>query len=90
MANFALGEAGALYPYVGGGVGLGFLGGLGYGFGNAYTNLPVWVDLHLTGGLGWNVIDLPLDVFAEVAPGLAVLPGLGFGWHGILGVRYYF
>jgi hypothetical protein len=83
-------EAGMLYPYVGGGVGLGFFGGLGYQFGPIFYRAPLWLDVHLTGGLAWNFHAIPLDVFLEIAPGVALLPGPGLGWHGILGVRYYF
>lgn len=90
VTNLSLNSAGSLYPYVGGGVGLGFLGGLGYPFTPVYLNVPVWADVHFTGGLGWNVASLPLDIFLEIAPGLSILPGLGLGWHGILGFRYYF
>lgn len=41
-------------------------------------------------GLAYQFEGAPVDVFAEIAPGLALLPDLGFYIGGGIGVRYFF
>jgi len=41
-------------------------------------------------GLAYHFESAPLDVFAEVAPGLSLLPGTDFYFGGGIGIRYYF
>jgi hypothetical protein len=41
-------------------------------------------------GLAYQFEDAPLDVFVELVPGLALLPGIDFYIGGGLGVRYFF
>jgi len=82
-------NVGMLYGYAGGGLGVGFFGNSGL-LGFRYSTIDnVYVDVHATFGLAWNFAKLPLDLFVEVAPGLLVVPGIGFGWHGTIGGRFY-
>jgi len=41
-------------------------------------------------GMAYQFEGAPVDVFAEIAPGLALLPDLGFYIGGGIGVRYFF
>ncbi|MFW6312869.1 MAG: hypothetical protein ACOC2N_03205 [Spirochaetota bacterium] len=41
-------------------------------------------------GITYLFQDLPMDVFVEVAPGMALVPGTDFVIGGGLGLRYYF
>lgn len=41
-------------------------------------------------GLAYHFESAPLDVFAEIAPGLSLLPGTDFYFGGGIGIRYYF
>ena len=41
-------------------------------------------------GLAYQFEEAPVDVFAEIAPGLALLPDLGFYIGGGIGARYFF
>ena len=41
-------------------------------------------------GMAYIFDNAPIDVFLEVVPGIAVVPGFGFGVDGGLGVRYWF
>lgn len=79
---------GTLYPYIGGGLFLG-LYSAGYGFGR-FNDFPLVFGAEVPLGIAWNFAALPLDLYLELAPGLAVLPGIGFGARGSLGIRYYF
>ncbi len=62
-----------------------------YGVG-AYTafssNFGLGIRVPL--GLAYQFEGAPVDVFAEVAPGLALLPDIGFYFGGGIGVRYFF
>lgn len=83
-------QHGSLFPYLGGGVGMGLLGNTGW---TPYYYLPFnffSADLHLLAGLGWAFKSYPFDLFLEIAPGVQFVPGFGLGWHGFLGGRYYF
>ena len=41
-------------------------------------------------GLAYQFESAPVDIFAEIVPGLALLPGIGFNIEGGIGVRYFF
>lgn len=41
-------------------------------------------------GLAYHFEDAPVEIFLEIAPGLSLLPGIGFYMGGGLGARYYF
>jgi len=41
-------------------------------------------------GLAYQFEGAPVDIFAEIAPGLALLPEIGFYIGGGFGARYYF
>jgi len=41
-------------------------------------------------GLAYQFEGAPVDIFAEIAPGLALLPDLGFYIGGGIGARYFF
>jgi hypothetical protein len=41
-------------------------------------------------GLAYQFEGAPVEVFAEIAPGLALLPDIGFYIGGGIGVRYFF
>lgn len=41
-------------------------------------------------GLAYQFEGAPVDIFAEIAPGLALLPDIGFYIGGGFGARYYF
>ena len=62
-----------------------------YGVG-AYTafssNFGLGIRVPL--GLAYQFEGAPVDVFAEIAPGLALLPDIGFYFGGGIGVRYFF
>ena len=63
-----------------------------------YFGLGAFINLASQLGLGVRVPigmvyqfqGAPLDVFAEIAPGLSLLPGTDFYFGGGIGVRYYF
>jgi hypothetical protein len=92
VAEIATGVEGWLYAYGGAGVGLGLFGNYNPVFGRPYFVNAFFAaaDVHLTGGLAWNFRQAPVDVFVELSPGVLVIPGIGFGWHGMIGFRYYF
>jgi len=79
MHNFDLISVskGALPVYFGGGAYLSFASDFGLGI-----RVPVGLAYHFEGA--------PVDIFAEVVPGLALLPDLGFYIGGGVGVRYFF
>ncbi|MCK4879258.1 MAG: hypothetical protein KAS82_01315 [Bacteroidales bacterium] len=41
-------------------------------------------------GLAYQFEGAPLEIFAEIAPGLSLLPGTDFYFGGGIGIRYYF
>jgi hypothetical protein len=46
------------------------------------ARIPVGIAYHFEGA--------PVEIFAELAPGLALLPEISFYFGGGIGVRYYF
>jgi hypothetical protein len=41
-------------------------------------------------GLAYQFENAPVDIFVEIAPGLSLLPGIGFHMGGGIGARYFF
>ena len=41
-------------------------------------------------GIAYHFEAVPVELFAEIAPGLALLPGINFYFGGGTGARYYF
>lgn len=70
-------EKGALPLYFGGGAYIAFSNDLGLGL-----RVPV--------GLAYQFEGAPVDIFAEIAPGLRLFPDLKFYIGGGIGVRYFF
>ena len=68
---------GALPVYFGLGAFITFASNLGLG-----ARVPL--------GLAYQFEDAPVDIFAELVPGLSLLPGMGFYMGGGIGVRYFF
>jgi len=79
MHNFDLISVseGSLPVYFGVGAYLGLASDLGLG-----ARIPVGIAYHFEGA--------PVEVFAELVPGLALLPEIRFYMGGGIGVRYYF
>ena len=53
---------------------------------NNESHLGVRVPL----GATYLVSEVPVDIFAEIAPVLDVKPTVNLNWNGAIGVRYYF
>jgi hypothetical protein len=68
---------GALPVYFGGGAYIAFSSDLGLG-------------IRVPFGLAYQFEGAPVDIFAEIVPGLSLLPDLGFYIGGGIGVRYFF
>ncbi len=68
---------GSLPVYFGVGAYLGLASDLGLG-----ARIPVGIAYHFEGA--------PVEIFAELVPGLALLPEIRFYMGGGIGVRYYF
>jgi hypothetical protein len=68
---------GALPVYFGGGAYIAFSSELGLG-------------IRVPFGLAYQFEGAPVDIFAEIAPGLSLLPDLDFYFGGGIGVRYFF
>lgn len=41
-------------------------------------------------GVAWHPGSVPIDLFAEIVPGLWILPGTGFDFDFAIGVRFFF
>jgi len=41
-------------------------------------------------GIAYHFDSAPLEIFAEITPGLSLLPGTDFYFGGGIGIRYYF
>jgi hypothetical protein len=48
------------------------------------------VGIRVPVGLVYLFESAPVDMFAELVPGLDLLPGTGFGMDAAIGVRYFF
>jgi hypothetical protein len=81
---------GSVQPYIGGGLGLGFLGTNAFFFVGPSAAIPVQADAHVTCGISYVPQGLPVDVFLEIQPGIAVIPGVGLLMPVNAGARYYF
>ncbi len=62
-----------------------------YGVG-AYTSFSsdFGLGVRVPLGLAYQFEGAPVDIFAEIVPGLALLPDIGFYIGGGIGVRYFF
>ncbi|MEX1011140.1 MAG: hypothetical protein WDZ29_03690 [Balneolaceae bacterium] len=72
-------EVGHLHYYYGGGLGLTWRE---WSDDNIFT-------IRAPSGLGFNFTDVPIDLFFELAPTLAVAPSFQFGFEGSIGFRFY-
>ena len=68
---------GALPVYFGGGAYIAFSSDLGLG-------------IRVPFGMAYQFEGSPVDIFAEIAPGLSLLPDLAFYFGGGIGARYFF
>ncbi|MCK5066810.1 MAG: hypothetical protein KAR16_05205 [Bacteroidales bacterium] len=50
----------------------------------------LWLGARVPFGIAYQFEEAPVEVFAELVPGLALLPGIDFYIGGGIGVRYYF
>ena len=48
------------------------------------------IGLRIPVGISFNINKVPLEVFLEIAPGVAFLPWFDFFIDGAIGIRYYF
>jgi len=48
------------------------------------------IGIRVPVGIAFNINKVPLEVFLELAPGIAFLPWIGFFFDGAIGLRYYF
>jgi hypothetical protein len=48
------------------------------------------VGVRVPFGISYLTPDIPLEVFAELAPVIDVTPGTHLRWNGGVGIRYYF
>ncbi len=53
-------------------------------------NIPLVLGAEVPLGVVWNFQQLPVDIFLEVAPGVAILPGPFFAARGAVGFRFFF
>jgi hypothetical protein len=53
------------------------------------TAVILALGIEIPMGVSVNVGAYPLDVFAEIAPGLSVLPHIGVGTRAMVGARWY-
>lgn len=62
-----------------------------YGLG-ARVNLQddLRAGIRIPVGIAYNVQSMPLDIFWEIVPVLDIMPDIGLGFNGAIGVRYYF
>jgi hypothetical protein len=66
--------------------------GIGVYVGSLYYSSNVWFTLRAPGGVGYYFHNMPLEVFAEVAPGTDLFGpwGFDFRWDSYVGARWYF
>jgi len=50
----------------------------------------MWLGARIPFGIAYHFEDAPVEIFAELVPGLALLPQIDFYMGGGIGVRYYF
>ncbi len=65
-----------------------------YGVGGRYIWREVGFDdsffaVRLPGGFNFNFVDIPVDIYIELAPTLEVSPDFSFGFNGGIGFRYF-
>jgi hypothetical protein len=64
-----------------------FYGGIG---GKLYVGADVELGVRLPLGVLYEIEQIPLEVFLEVAPGISIFPATALDFGGGLGVRYRF
>lgn len=79
-----------LTPYVGAGAVVLFLNDRDYRYFDDDLDGDFALGLRIPIGIEWRTPKVPLGVFAEVVPGLAVIPGTDAFIQGGVGVRYFF
>jgi hypothetical protein len=75
--------------YFGPGIGLGVYLGSWYSW---YDHSRVWITPRAPGGVGYYFHSIPLEAFAEFAPGFDIIGpyGFNFRWDSYVGARWYF
>ncbi len=88
MWSFDVGQD-MMKVYFGPGVGLGVYLGTYYSY-DTYSK--VWFTLRAPGGVGYYFHNMPLECFAEFAPGVDIFGpyGFDFRWNSYVGARWYF
>lgn len=61
-----------------------------YWFGDGQYITYFGIGLRVPVGVALHFHKVPMDVFAQVAPGVGLFPGIGFTFDGTAGFRYYF
>ena len=88
MWSFDVGQD-MMKVYFGPGVGVGVYLGTYYTY-DTYSK--VWFTLRAPGGVGYYFHNMPLECFAEFAPGIDIVGpyGTDFRWNSYVGARWYF
>jgi len=61
--------------------------GLGANIGLYTNNNPIRLGLRVPIGIQWFPTEI-IEIFLEAAPGVSVLPSIGFDWQACLGIRF--
>ena len=54
------------------------------------SSSKVALGIRIPLGIEWRPLNVPIGVFGEIAPGIAIIPGTIAFFEGGVGVRYYF
>ncbi len=87
LSNTSLSKA-RITPYFGGGAILGFSGQGGNI--KSSSGSTAGLGLRIPLGVEWMPENLPLGIFAELTPGMWLLPGITGYFQGGVGARFYF
>lgn len=88
-----VGDVGSLGFYLGGGLFGGFgVTPLKFDLTPApfFNGFPLVLGAEVPLGIVWNFQEVPVDIFLEIAPGIAILPGPFFSSRGAVGFRFFF
>jgi hypothetical protein len=85
-------DDGAFSAYIGVGAwtSLGFYEGSHYGYYQPFARGPVSAGARLPLGLTVAFNQVPVEVFGEIVPAVALFPGIGAFGQGGIGARFYF